>query len=145
MAIKITDDMKALIDNAMADGVTCLLGTATADGHPQISPKGSVLVFDEETLAYWERSHRSSISNIGSNPHVVVYYRNSTPSDNFPRGAVWRFYGTVTIHDSGPVRDQVYDRVIKAEQDKDPDKKGTAVTIQIARITDLGGRVLQER
>ena len=58
--IKITPVMKDLLDKALADGTPCLIGTASKDGHPQISPKGSVAVFDDDTLCYWERSHRSS-------------------------------------------------------------------------------------
>ena len=60
--IKITPVMKELLDKALADGTPCLIGTASKDGHPQISPKGSVAVFDDNTLCYWERSHRSSQS-----------------------------------------------------------------------------------
>ena len=58
--IKMTPVMKDLLDKALADGTPCLVGTASKDGHPQISPKGSVAVFNDDTLCYWERSHRSS-------------------------------------------------------------------------------------
>ena len=54
--IDMTDEMKNLLNNALADRMTCLVGTASKDGRPQISPKGSVMVFDKGTLAYWERS-----------------------------------------------------------------------------------------
>ena len=74
--IKITPVMKDLLDKALADGTPCLIGTASKDGHPQISPKGSVAVFDDNTLCYWERSHRSSQARLGENPNVMVYYRN---------------------------------------------------------------------
>ena len=74
--IKITPVMKDLLDKALADGTPCLIGTASKDGHPQISPKGSVAVFDDSTLCYWERSHRSSQKRLGENPNVMVYYRN---------------------------------------------------------------------
>jgi len=74
--IKLTDLMRALLNKALADGVPCLVGTATRDGKPQISPKGSVAVYDDETLCFWERSMRTAHAHIGENPHVVVYYRN---------------------------------------------------------------------
>ena len=50
--IEMTDEMKELLGNALADRMACLVGTATKDGRPQISPKGSVMVFDKDTLAY---------------------------------------------------------------------------------------------
>lgn len=143
MAIDMTGDMQ-VIDRAQADGVVCLLGTATPEGAPQISPKGSMMVFDGGRLAYWERSGRTALRNLGSNPQVVVYYRNSAKTKQFPNGAVWRFYGRATVLTEGAERDRVYERTIPGEQEKDPDKKGAAVVITVDRITDLGGNVIQE-
>ena len=71
--IKLTDLIRTLLNKALADGVPCLVGTATRDGKPQISPKGSVAVYDDETLCFWERSLRTAHAHIGENPHVVVY------------------------------------------------------------------------
>ena len=53
--INLTDEMVSRLDSALADGYSCLVGTASKDGEPQISPKGSVMAFDRDTLAYWER------------------------------------------------------------------------------------------
>lgn len=74
--INIEAEMRELIDNCLADGTPCMVGTASLDGHPQISIKGSVLVYDQESLAYWERSKRSALENVGENPNVVILYRN---------------------------------------------------------------------
>jgi predicted pyridoxine 5'-phosphate oxidase superfamily flavin-nucleotide-binding protein len=144
MAIDLIGDMQ-VIDDAMKDGLVCLVGTADADGAPQISPKGSVLVFDTGRLAFWERAARTALANIGANPKVVVYYRNSTKSERFPNGAVWRFHGEAQLLTEGQERDQVYDRIIPGERDKDPDKNGAAVIITVERVTDLGGNIIQER
>lgn len=138
-----TGDMQ-VIDTAGADGVVCLLGTATSDGAPQISPKGSMMVFDATRLAYWERAGRTALRNLGENNKVVVYYRNSAKTERFPNGAVWRFYGTAEVLTEGELRDQVYDRTVPNEQEKDPDKAGAAVIIHVGRITDLGGNVIQD-
>lgn len=143
MAIDMTGDMR-VIDSAQADGVVCLLGTANAEGSPQISPKGSMMVFDAGRLAYWERAGRTALENLGVNPRVVVYYRNSAKTEQFPRGAVWRFYGKATVLTDGAERDRVYEQIIPGEREKDPDKKGAAVVISVERITDLGGNVIQE-
>ena len=143
MAIDMTGAM-TVIDSAQADGVVCMLGTASADGAPQISPKGSMMVFDGGRLAYWERSARTALENLRANPRVVVYYRNSAKTERFPRGAVWRCYGRATVLTEGEQRDQVFERIVPAERDKDPDRKGAAVLIMVERITDLGGNVIQE-
>ena len=143
MAINMLGDMQ-VIDSALADGCVCLLGTADGDGRPQISPKGSMMVLDATHLAYWERSLRSAAENVKANSHVVVYYRNTAKTERFPRGAVWRFYGTADVLASGSERDKVWDKVIPGEREKDPDRKGTAVVIRVTRITDLSGKVIQE-
>jgi predicted pyridoxine 5'-phosphate oxidase superfamily flavin-nucleotide-binding protein len=143
MPINMTGDMQ-VIDRAQADGCVCLLGTADANGHPQISPKGSMQVLDATHLAYWERSARSAADNVRENPRVVVYYRNSAKTEQFPKGAVWRFYGVAQLLTAGSERDKVWSRTIAAEQEKDPERKGAAVIIAVDRITDLGGRVIQE-
>ena len=137
--IEITDEMKELLDNALADRMSCLVGTATTDGRPQISPKGSVMVFDRETLAYWERSLRSALDNVAETPHVVIYYNNSE------QRVRWRFYGTATVHESGPMREEVMSRTVQAELDRDPERKGVAVTVRVDLINELSGNVLQER
>jgi hypothetical protein len=48
--IKISQVMRDLLSKALADGTPCLVGTASKEGHPQISPKGSLAVFDEQAL-----------------------------------------------------------------------------------------------
>ena len=137
--INLTDEMKELLGTALADGMSCLVGTASKDGWPQISPKGSVMVYDQETLAYWERSRRSAMENVGENPKVVIYYSNPSTRTR------WRFYGTATIHESGPIRDDVMRKTIQAELDRDPERQGVAVLVRIDKVGELSGNILQQR
>jgi len=140
--VKIPQTIAGLIDSALADGVPCLVGTVSRDGRPNISVKGSVLVLDDKTLAYWERAHRNAFANVGANPRVVVWYRNAAKADQLPRGATIRFHGTATIHASGPVRDRVWEKVVPIEQERDPERKGIAVVIALDKIEDLMGAPL---
>ena len=48
----LSQKIKDLLTTAWTDGYPCLVGTAGADG-PNISPKGSLVVYDDEHLAYW--------------------------------------------------------------------------------------------
>ncbi len=137
--IKLTDEMKELFDTALADGFACLVGTATKDGQPQISPKGSVMVFDDETLAYWERAKRSGLANLEENPKVVVYYSHPV------KRIRWRFYGEASIHESGPIREDVMSRTVQAELDRDPERQGVAVLIRVDQVGELSGNILQQR
>ncbi len=137
--ISLTDEMKELLDSALADGYSCVVGTVSGDGHPQISPKGSVMVYDSETLAYWERAKRSALENVGENPHVVIYYSNSE------KRVRWRFHGDATVYEDGAVREDVMTRTVQAELDRDPERLGVAVLVKVDKITELSGNVLQQR
>jgi predicted pyridoxine 5'-phosphate oxidase superfamily flavin-nucleotide-binding protein len=138
----IKDEWKDAINNALADGAPCLVGTVSEDGQPQISPKGSVLVHDSQHLAYWERSFRTASANVRKNSKIVIYFRNPARAEQLPQGATLRFYGTPRVVESGPERDAVMAKVVKRELDADPGRKGAAVIVAINRITDLRGNDL---
>ena len=137
--IALTDEMGDLVNNALANGCPCVLASVSADGEPDIGFKGSTMVFDKESLAYWERTRRQHLKNVSENPKVVVLFRDAKTRVNF------RFHGTATVYEQGPLRDQVMARVVKDEIDKDPERKGAAVIIRVERVTNLGGQVLQTR
>src|SRR3954453_9116330 len=95
--IKITPVIKDLLDKALADGTPCLIGTESKNGHPQISPKGSVAVFSDDTLCYWERSHRSSQARLGENANGVVYSPNPARKENPSLAGSIRFHGKARV------------------------------------------------
>jgi general stress protein 26 len=137
--ISIVDPMKELVDNALANGSPCILATVSADGEPDIGYKGSMMVFEGDSLAYWERTRRVHLKNVKENPKVIVLFRDAKTK------AAWRFHGTATLHEDGPVRDQVMARTVKEELDKDLERKGAAVVIRLDKITNMGGQVQQSR
>ena len=83
------------------------MGKASKDGEPQISPNGSVMAFDRDTLACWERGKRSALDNVAENPQVVVYYAHAADRVR------WRFHGRATVHEDGPVRQEVWSAASK--------------------------------
>ena len=144
--MKMTDLMRTLLRSALADGTPCLVGTATRDGKPQISPKGSVAVLDDQTLCYWERSLRTAYAHLGENSNVVVYYRNFARTSEIPyRGAAMRFHGRARIVKTGTEREKVWNATIPAEQERDPQKAGVGVLIDVDRIEELSGTVIMQR
>jgi general stress protein 26 len=137
--IALTDQMREMIDNALANGSPCILATASPDGEPDIGYKGSMMVFDNESLAYWERTKRQHLKNVVENAKVVVLFRDPKTRLNF------RFHGVATVHQDGSIREQVMARTVKDELDKDPERKGAAVVIRVNKVTNLAGQVLQTR
>ena len=87
------------------------------------------MAFDRDTLAYWERAKRSALDKVVENPQVVVYYAHA---DDQVR---WRFHGRAIVHEDGPIRQEVMDRCVQAELDRDPERLGVAVLVGIDRIT----------
>jgi hypothetical protein len=131
------------INTAFPDHV-CLVGTALPDGFAQITPRGSTMAFDDNHLALWERGKGSTTGNLKDGSKVTVYFRKpQLRADGvLPKGGIARFYGTATIVKSGPAYDEVWQRLVQPEKDRDPDKKGFAVLIKVERAEDLDGAPL---
>ena len=137
--INLIDKMREMVDSALANGCPCVLATASASGEPDIGFKGSMMIYDSESLAYWERTRRQHLKNVTENPRVVVLFRDPKSRIN------WRFHGVAAIHEGGAIREKVMARVVKDELDKDPERKGLAVIIRVEKVTNLAGEVLQTR
>lgn len=132
--IKLTDQMRELIDNGLAKGTPCLVATVSKDGVPNIGYKGSVMVFDDESLAYWERTHQGTERNVDENPNVMILFRDPAAR------AAWRFVGKAEVHKSGALRDQVMARTVQAELDRDPERKGSAVIVKVDKVLPATGQ-----
>jgi hypothetical protein len=138
MPIKLTPEMADALRTALADRMPCVLATASPEGHPDIGYKGSMMVFDDEHLAYWERTRGQHLANVERNPYVAVLYNNG------PARLGWRFFGQATVHKGDQVWGQVMDRCIPAELERDPERLGYAVLIRVDRVLSRG-QVLMAR
>jgi hypothetical protein len=138
----ISQKIRALIDNAWTDGYPCLLATAGPEG-PNISPKGSMLVFDDGHLAYWERSKKQALVNLANDKRVCVMYPNfKAQRDGVLESGFLRFYGTTELHETGPLSEAIFKRLNKREQEHDGADKVIGVLIKISRAADVRGKPL---
>ena len=138
----ISQKIRDLIFNAWVDGSPCLLATAGENG-PNISPKGSMLVYDDDHLAYWERSKKQALANLGHDKRVVVIYANmAAQRDKVLESGFLRFYGTAELHETGPMREAIFQRLTKREQEHEGADKGIGVLIKIDRAADVRGKPL---
>ena len=131
-------EMAEAVNSALAEGNTCLVGTASFTGMPDIAFKGSVMVFDGDHLAFWERSKGQTLSNLEGNPQVCILYRSRE------RGVAWRFFGVAELHPDGDLRRQIMERTIEAELNRDPERTGIGVLIRVDKVV-AGRNVLQQR
>lgn len=136
--IQLTEEMREAIGTALADGAPVIVASASKDGAPDIAFKGSAMVWDDDHLAFWERSRGQTLRNLQENPNICLLYRNPT------RRVVWKFFGVAELHETGDLRRQVMDRTIEVELSRDPERKGVAVVVRVDKVTQ-GPNVLMQR
>jgi len=130
-----------LIFNAHAEDAVCMLATMGEHG-PNISPKGSMIVYDDQHLAYWERSKKLALQYLRADPRVAVMYSNKA---KFKRGeipftsGILRFYGTAKVIERGELRDKIRTMLPEREINHEGAEEGFAVLIKLDRAEDMRG------
>ena len=136
--IQLTGEMREAFPKALAEGHPSIVATVSAAGVSDVAFKGSLMVFDDEHLAYCERSLGTTLSNLRENPAIAVFYWN------FATRTMWKFIGTAEVHGEGAMRDEIMGRTIEAELQRDPERKGIGVLIRVERVLERG-QVVMER
>ncbi|MCZ6648679.1 MAG: pyridoxamine 5'-phosphate oxidase family protein [Thaumarchaeota archaeon] len=121
-----------VVDEAYLRKYPCTLASSSRDGMPNIGFKGSMFVFDENSLAFWERSKRTHLKNIRENSRVAVLCWDSTDRTGF------RFKGNAKIVEDGAIKDQIWSRINETEKSKDPEKSGYAILIRVDEVLPMG-------
>jgi hypothetical protein len=139
----IRQKLKGLIKSAWEDGAPCLVATQGPNG-PNISPKGSMVVFDDEHLAYWERSKKQALDNLGHDKRVCVIYANfKAQRDGVLELGFLRFYGRASeLHQDGPIHDAIFKMLLPREQTHVGADTGIGVLVKIERAADVRGKPL---
>jgi uncharacterized pyridoxamine 5'-phosphate oxidase family protein len=127
-----------IIDNARTDNNSGVVATIGRDG-PDVGLKGSLFVWDQDHVAWWERTLRETYAAIQNDPRVCVLVRNPTRD----RRTI-RLYGRATIVDNNELRERIWDRVVQVEKDTDKEKKGAAVIVRVDRVR-AGVETIQQR
>ena len=134
--LKLTDEMKDAIRNAIDEGRFCIVATADADGWANVSYRGSVAVYDDSSLSFWNRNRTETVKNVEKNPRATIFYRNRD------RQAHWRFFGHARIADDPAEREHVMEVTDDRELAADPDRNGIGVIVTIERVIDERGNVI---
>jgi hypothetical protein len=136
----LSETIKTLIRNAWDDGYPCLVATTGPNG-PNISVKGSMVVYDDTHLAYWERSKRTALENLSHDKRVCIIYANfKAQRDNVLESGFLRFYGTVELHESGPIHDKIFNLLLPREQTHVGADTGIGALVKIERAVDMRGK-----
>jgi len=94
----LTDDMKRIVEEQRLGFVA----TVCPDGTPNLSPKGTTAVWDDDHLSFANIRSAGTIANLRLNPNVEV-----NVVDPFVRKG-YRFKGVASVVESG----DLYDRLL---------------------------------
>jgi predicted pyridoxine 5'-phosphate oxidase superfamily flavin-nucleotide-binding protein len=102
----IDDDMRALI----AAQRLCYAATVTADGRPNLSPKGTIRVWDDTHLFFCDIASPGTRANLAVNPWIEI-----NVVDPLSRRG-YRFLGTATLHSGDAVYGDALARLAAEER-----------------------------
>ncbi|HUQ41013.1 MAG TPA: pyridoxamine 5'-phosphate oxidase family protein [Candidatus Limnocylindrales bacterium] len=125
-------EFEAIVNTARIDderAMTTGLVATTNDGQADLALKGSLMVWDKNHLAWWERKKSETLAGVLSNPKVAVFVRNPIRD----RRAL-RFYGTARVVDEPELLEQIWQRVLPIEKDMDKEKQGSAILVRVDRV-----------
>lgn len=93
-------DLTADMQRVVTEQQLGFVATVTADGRPNLSPKGTTAVWDEHHLMFADVSSPGTMANLAVNPWVEI-----NVVDPIVRSG-YRFRGRATVHTDGPGYEQ---------------------------------------
>src|SRR5262244_4608258 len=105
-SIVLTADMRAVVQSAHL----CFAATVTPEGHPNLSPKGTIRVWDDRHLFFLDIASPKTRENLRHNPKIEL----NVVEHLSRRG--YRFFGTATLHRDDDVFREAMHRVFAEER-----------------------------
>ena len=121
---KLTEEMKTLMGSQQA-----FIATASPDGVPNIGPKASTHVLDDEHIVFYELTGGRTWENLQKNPKVAIAVVDRSVFQGY------RFVGKAELVTDG----ELYEGAKKlAEMMKAPAPAKAAVKVTVEEIYNLG-------
>jgi uncharacterized protein len=95
-SVKLTADMQRVLNEQRLGFVA----SVCEDGTPNLSPKGTTTVWDDEHIVFADICSPGTIANIGHHPIVEINVVDPVIRKGY------RFKGSATIHQQGPIFEQ---------------------------------------
>ncbi len=138
MAVVLTDEFKTAINNAIADRAPLVLASVDESGQPALSFRGSTQVFSDHELGIWVRNQDGGLlKSVAANPRVALMYRNPETRLSF------QLHGEARRVDDEAVKKRVYEMAPEVERNADPERKGTALIVDLTRVIQRGAVVME--
>ena len=116
---------------------TAWVATASPDGMPNTTPKGSVRVLDDEHIIFADLYSLKTRENLQKNPKVAV-----TVIDN-EKYKGYQFKGAAQLVESGPVFDKVVEELKKAPMQLPHPKYVVIITVDSVYDQSVGPKAGQ--
>jgi hypothetical protein len=128
--IKLGAELKRRLVDSLTDQRAVVVAYADSRGYPHVSFYGSVHAHSDDELALWVRSPKGELLKaIPANPRLGLAYADITTR------TYYRMYGRARIADDPTTRARVFESMAKLEQSLDPERKGTAVVIELDSVS----------
>jgi hypothetical protein len=140
--IALTADMAQSINSALENGKPVVVAYADADGQPHLSFRGSTHAHSPAELAIWVRDPQGGmLVALERNPRLTLMYRDPETRTTL------MFYGRGRVETSEEAHRTVYDQSPELERQRDPERKGKPVVIELDRVEGItpAGRVQMSR
>ena len=121
----ITPDMRAVIQAAHL----CFAATVTPDGRPNLSPKGTIRVWDDDHIFFLDIFSPGTRANLQINPFIEV----NVVEQLSRRG--YRFFGRAELHSGDEIYREATNRIYGEEGAKYPVE--AVVLIEVERAESL--------
>lgn len=132
--LKLTEQIRQLVDNALATRHPMIVAYADAAGQPILSFRGSTQSFGDDQLAIWVRnSDGNFLDAIAKNPKVALMYRDEESK------ATYQFQGRARVSKDEADRRRIYGKMAEAERNHDPARTGVALIIDLDRVEGWAG------
>jgi uncharacterized protein len=126
-ALKLTDDMKRVVLEQRLG----FAATVCPDGTPNLSPKGTTTVFDDEHLVFADTHSPETVRNLERNPAIEINVVDPIVRKGY------RFKGTAAVHGHG----ETYERglyVLRSRgYEASPERIRHVVVIELHRAAPL--------
>jgi len=141
--LKLSEEMKRAVNTAFETLKPIVVSYVDERGAPQLSFRGSTQAYSDTQLAIWVRNPEGRIlESIAKNPAVALIYGSFEPTAR----AFMIFRGRARVDASETVRRRVYEQAHQFERDKDKDRKGIAIIIDLDGVEGFfGGAQLKMR
>ena len=131
--MQLPQEVQDRVNNALNEGFPLALAAMTPDAEPLVSFRGSTQTFGGDALAFWVRSEPSAtLAAIAANPQVAMIYTN------MPARTFYIFRGRARVTQDPTDRDAIWQGQHPLEQERDPERTGVAVVVDLDRVTGRG-------